>query len=189
MKIISAFALLCLIVSATSCSSSRKSSSTPVAATANAKDIRSTVVIKKKVQAVSIQTKNTSANDLVKFAETLVGVKYKYGSSDKKNGFDCSGFITYVFNRFDIMVPRISYNFTNAGKEILLKDSKPGDLILFTGSDAKSGVIGHMGIITENKNGWVEFIHASTSRGVMISGMNAYFIPRYVKTNRIFREL
>lgn len=188
MKIISSFALFCLVVFVSSCSSSRKSTATPVA-TANAKDIRSTVVIKKKVPAVNIQTKNTSASDLVKFAETLIGVKYKYGSSDKKNGFDCSGFITYVFNTFDIKVPRISSDFTNAGKEILLKDSQPGDLILFTGSDANSGVVGHMGIITENKNGWVEFIHASTSRGVMISGMNSYFIPRYVKTNRIFRVM
>ena len=184
MRIISAFALVCLVVFATSCSSSRKTSSAPV--TANAKDIRSTVIIKKKVPAVTIQTKNTSANELVKLAETLIGVKYKYGSSDKKNGFDCSGFITYVFNRFDIKVPRISSDFTNAGKEVLLKDSKRGDLILFTGSDAKSGVVGHMGIVTENKNGWVEFIHASTSSGVMISGVNSYFIPRYVKTNRIF---
>lgn len=187
MRIISAFALLCLVVIATSCSSSRKTSSVPV--TSNARDIRSTVVIKKKVPVVNIQTKNTSANELVKFAETLIGVKYKYGSSDKKNGFDCSGFITYVFNRYDIKVPRISSDFTNSGKEVLLKDSKPGDLILFTGSDEKSGVVGHMGIITENKNGWIQFIHASTSRGVMLSGMNSYFTPRYVKTNRIFRVL
>lgn len=185
MKIISAFAMLCLVVFISSCSSSRKTSSAPVSM-ANAKDIRSAVVIKKKVPAVTIQTKNTSANDLVKFAETLIGIKYKYGSSDKKNGFDCSGFITYVFNRFDIKVPRISSDFTNAGKEVLLKDSQRGDLILFTGSDAKSGVVGHMGIITENKNGWVQFIHASTSSGVIISGMNSYFIPRYVKTNRVF---
>ena len=188
MKMISALAFLSLVVFFTSCSISRKTSSAPVSS-ANAKDIRSSVVIKKRVPAVTIQTKNTSANELVKFAETLIGVKYKYGSSDKKNGFDCSGFITYVFNRYNIKVPRISSDFTNAGKEILLKDSQRGDLILFTGSDAESGVVGHMGIITENKNGWIEFIHASTSRGVMISGMNSYFIPRYVKTNRIFRVL
>ena len=188
MRIISFFALIGLVAFATGCSSSRKSSSAP-APTANAKDIRSSVVIKKKVPAVNIQTKNISANELVKFSETLLGVKYKYGSSDKKYGFDCSGFITYVFKGFDIKVPRISADFTNAGQEVLLKDSKRGDLILFTGTDEKSGVVGHMGIITENKNGWVEFIHASTSRGVMLSGMNSYFIPRYVKTNRIFRVL
>ena len=185
MRIISACILLSIIVVATGCSSTRKSTVSP--ASSNAADIRSTVVIKKKVAPVSIQTKNISASDLVKFAQTLIGVKYKYGSSDKKNGFDCSGFISYVFDHFNIKVPRRSLDFTNAGKEVLLKDSRPGDLILFTGSDAKSGEVGHMGIITENKNGWIQFIHASTSRGVMISGMNSYFVPRYVKTNRIFR--
>lgn len=185
MKIISACILLSIIVVATGCSSTRKSTVAPP--TSNAADIRSRVVIKKKVAPVSIQTKNISATELVKFAQTLIGVKYKYGSSDKKNGFDCSGFITYVFDHFNIKVPRRSLDFTNAGKEVSLKDSRPGDLILFTGSDAKSGEVGHMGIITENKNGWIQFIHASTSRGVMISGMNSYFVPRYVKTNRIFR--
>ncbi|MEO6682336.1 MAG: C40 family peptidase [Ginsengibacter sp.] len=189
MRFLSAVSMISLIIFASSCTSTRKSTTTPATTgSANAMDIRSSVVIKKKVPAITIQTKNTPASEVVKFAETLLGVRYKYGSSDKKNGFDCSGFITYVFNRFDIKVPRISSDFTNAGREILLKDSRPGDLILFTGSDAKSGVVGHMGIITKNNNGWVEFIHASTSRGVMISGMNSYFIPRYVKTNRIFNK-
>ena len=163
MRIISFFALIGLVAFATGCSSSRKSIAPT--ANANAKDIRSSVVIKKKVPAVTIQTKSISANELVKFAETLIGV-----------------------NRYNIKVPRISYDFTNAGSEVLLKDSRRGDLILFTGSDEKSGVVGHMGIITENKNGFIQFIHASTSRGVMISGMNTYYIPRYVKTNRIFRD-
>ena len=187
MRIFSACLLLCAILFVTGCSSSRKSTATPVSS--NAADIRSTVVIKKKVAPVTIQTKNTSATEFVKFAQTLLGVKYKYGSSDRKNGFDCSGFISYVFNHYNIKVPRRSMDFTNAGKEVLLKESLPGDLILFTGSDAKSGEVGHMGIITENKNGWISFIHASSSSGVMISGMNSYFIPRYVKTNRVFRVL
>ena len=176
------FLVVVLVVS--SCSSSRKASAPIVT---NANDIRSKVVIKKKVPAVTIQTKSYPANELVNFAETLLGTPYRYGSSEKEKGFDCSGFISYVFNYFKIAVPRISSDFTNAGKEVLIKDSKRGDLILFTGSDEKSGQVGHMGIITENKNGLIEFIHASTSRGVMLSGLNSYFVPRFVKVNRVFR--
>jgi cell wall-associated NlpC family hydrolase len=145
------------------------------------------VVIKKKVPVKIINTKNISADEVVSFAETLLGVKYSYGSSVKEKGFDCSGFINYVFNHFKIPVPRISSDFTNAGKEIPITDSRRGDIILFTGSDAKSGVVGHMGIITQNEKGNIEFIHAATSRGVMISGMNSYFVPRFVKVNRIFK--
>ena len=135
---------------------------------------------------IIINTKNVSANELVKFAETLKGIRYKYGSMKKENGFDCSGFISYVFTHFKIPVPRTSVDFTNAGKEVLPEFSRRGDIILFTGSNAKSGVVGHMGIITQNKNGDIQFIHASESRGVMISRMNSYFLPRFVKVNRVF---
>ena len=96
--------------------------------------------------------------------------------------------MNYVFNHFNIPVPRVTTDFTNAGEEVPLKESKPGDIILFTGSDAKSRIVGHVGIITENNNGDVKFIHASTSRGVMISGMNSYFLPRFIKVNRVFPE-
>ncbi|MGN6533752.1 MAG: NlpC/P60 family protein [Ginsengibacter sp.] len=167
----------------TGCSTSRRTSKPE---TTNSADIKSDVIIKNKVPERTINTKNVSATDVVDFAETLIGIKYKYGSLNKEKGFDCSGFINYVFNHFNISVPRVSKDFTNAGTEIPIKNSKPGDLILFTGSDAKSGVVGHLGIITENKNGDLKFIHASESRGVIISGMNSYFIPRFVKVNRVF---
>lgn len=165
------------------CSSTRRTSKPEVTGSG---DIKSDVVIKKNVPARTIDTRNVSAVDVVAFAQTLIGIKYTYGSAVKEKGFDCSGFVDYVFNHFNIAVPRTSSDFTNAGTEIPIKSCKPGDLILFTGSNANSGVVGHMGIITENKNGDLKFIHASESRGVMISGMNSYFLPRFVKVNRIF---
>lgn len=183
LRIITPFAILILLAS---CSSSRKTG-TVTAPITNAKDIKSTVKIKKKVPVIIINTSGVSANAVADFAETLVGVKYTYGGTEKEKGFDCSGFINYVFNNFNVRVPRITYDFTNVGKEIPISESKRGDLILFTGSDANSGIVGHMGIITQNKNGIVEFIHASSSRGVMISGMNSYFVPRFVKVNRVFK--
>ena len=133
-----------------------------------------------------INTGSVIPDSLVAFGKSLVGAPYLYASSDPAKGFDCSGFINYVFNHFNIWVPRVSADFTNAGINIPIEFSKPGDIILFTGSDAKSGIVGHMGIITENNNGNVKFIHASESRGVMISGMNSYFLPRFVKVNRVF---
>jgi cell wall-associated NlpC family hydrolase len=166
-----------------SCSSSRKSVSST-----NDTEIRSRVVIKNKVAPKKIDTKEIDADELVTFAESLQGVPYKYGSADAKKGFDCSGFISYVFNHFKINVPRTSSDFTNAGKEVSIKDCRRGDIILFTGSDAKSGVVGHMGIITANRNKKVNFIHAASGggKGVMISGMNEYFITRFVKVIRVF---
>lgn len=172
-----------------SCHSGRKAT-TAGPAEANARDIRSKVVLTKKIPARTINTGQVNANALVDFAETLVGVPYKYGSARMDEGFDCSGFIYYVFSHFAISVPRTSSDFTNAGKAIPLADCRRGDLILFTGSNPKSGVVGHMGIITENKKGRVQFIHSASGRGagVMVSGMSQYFVDRYVKVIRVFTK-
>lgn len=184
MKIVPFFAAVISIIILTGCSASRRARTSET--TSSSTDIESKVVIKNKVAPRFINTKNVSPEQLVDFAETLIGVRYKYGSMDKQNGFDCSGFINYVFNHFKISVPRTTVEFTNAGKEVSAQDSRPGDIILFTGSDPNSGVVGHMGIITENDNGVLKFVHASSSRGVMISGMIPYFLLRFVKINRVF---
>ena len=96
--ILFSFSIISILI-LTGCSASRK---TTRPAETNSSDIHSTVVIKNKVPARKINTKNVAATDVVNFAETLIGVKYKYGSSIKEKGFDCSGFINYVFNHFNI---------------------------------------------------------------------------------------
>ncbi len=178
------FSLISIVI-LTGCSASRKIKNAS-AETHGA--VHSIVVIKNKVPERPVNTKSVSPNDVISFAETLIGIKYQYGAESVEDGFDCSGFVNYVFNHFNISVPRVTTDFTNAGEEVPIRDSKPGDIILFTGTDPKSGVVGHVGIITENNNGDIKFIHASTSRGVMISGMNSYFLPRFVKVNRVFPE-
>ena len=157
-----------------------------VAKSTNAKDIRSVVVIKKKVPVYKVNTRNVSADEVVAYAESLAGIRYTYGGTSVAKGFDCSGLVNFVFGKFNIKMPRISWQFTNAGHEVPIAQSRKGDLILFTGHDAKSGVVGHLGIITQNKNGNIEFIHSAERGGVMISEMNSYFIPRFVKVNRVF---
>src|SRR3954466_9417465 len=61
---------------------------------------------------------SVTPQELVSYAETLIGTPYKYASTDPVEGFDCSGFITYVFNHFNIQVPRSSVEFTNAYPEV-----------------------------------------------------------------------
>ncbi len=169
------------------CNASRKnkaSDHTAIITNSNPSAKRSSV----KVSPVFIDTKNVNPDDVVDFAKTLIGVKYQYGSAIKEQGFDCSGFITYVLNHFDIKVPRVSKDFTNAGTEIPLSDSKKGDLILFTGTDTTGWIVGHMGMITENNNGAIKFIHSSSGKsvGVIISSLSGYYATRFVKAIRIF---
>jgi cell wall-associated NlpC family hydrolase len=142
------------------------------------------------VPAAQVHTKNIHPKQVVDFAKTLIGTPYKYASSDPKIGFDCSGFITYVFTHFNIIVPRSSIGFTNVGKEISSDNAKPGDLILFTGTDSTEKFVGHMGLIVSNQNQQLEFIHSTSGKkyGVTITPFNDYYRSRYVKTIRIFPE-
>lgn len=133
---------------------------------------------------------SSKASELVNFAESLKGITYKYGASDPKRGFDCSGFIYYVFQKFNIKVPRASREFTNFAKEIKLKDAQMGDLILFTGTDSTKRAVGHMGIITSNNGKSHEFIHSTSGKayGVTITPLNKYYQGRFVKVIRILKE-
>lgn len=135
----------------------------------------------------SINTKNGHRQQVVDFAKTLIGVPYLYGSTDPAKGFDCSGFITYVFNRFDIAVPRSSIDFTNVGKEISGAEAREGDLILFTGTDSAEKFVGHMGIVVSNTD-TLRFIHSTSGKqyGVTITPLSSYYQKRYVKTIRVF---
>jgi cell wall-associated NlpC family hydrolase len=142
------------------------------------------------VPAAQIHTKHVHPQQVVDFSKTLIGTPYKYASTDPKVGFDCSGFITYVFTHFDIIVPRSSIDFTNVGKEISTGNAKPGDLILFTGTDSTEKFVGHMGLIVSNQNKQLEFIHSTSGKkyGVTITSFNDYYRSRYMKTIRIFPE-
>ncbi|MEJ7691903.1 NlpC/P60 family protein [Daejeonella sp.] len=131
----------------------------------------------------------TKPDELVNFAETLIGIPYLYGSIDPNKGFDCSGFISHVFNHFKIAVPRSSVQFTSVEREISLNQAKRGDIILFTGTDSTKRVVGHMGIVTSAENG-LEFIHSTSGKayGVTKTPFNKYYQGRFVKTIRIFNN-
>lgn len=138
-----------------------------------------------------IETGATTPVEILEFAKKLIGIPYLYASTDPVKGFDCSGFITYVFNHFSIAVPRSSVDFTNVGKEIAYKDAGPGDLILFTGTDSTIRIVGHMGIVESTKNDSLYFIHSTSgkAKGVVITPFEKYYKSRFVKVIRIFPEL
>jgi cell wall-associated NlpC family hydrolase len=130
----------------------------------------------------------TEALAFVEYAKTLTGTPYLYGSVDPARGLDCSGFINAVSNHFGIKVPRSSVEFTNAGTSVASGEAKPGDLVLFTGTDPGKRVVGHMGIITNNDDGHLKFIHSSSgkAKGVTTSDLDGYYQTRFVKVIRIF---
>ena len=141
-------------------------------------------------QGEEIKTGLTVPDSLVAFGKSLVGTPYLYASSDPQKGFDCSGFITYVFNHFGIAVPRSSVDFTNVGKEIPTAIARSGDLILFTGTDSTIRIVGHMGIVESNEKGNLLFLHSTSgkAKSVVISPVKGYYEARFVKVIRVFPD-
>jgi cell wall-associated NlpC family hydrolase len=126
-------------------------------------------------------------DSIVAFAKTLIGTPYKFGCTAPETGFDCSGFITYVFSHFHVKVPRSSVDFTNEGTPVAAGKERPGDIILFTGTNPQIRTVGHIGIIVSNVNGLLTFIHASSSKemAVIITEMNDRYRARFVKIIRL----
>ena len=92
-----------------------------------------------------------------------------------------------VFKHFNINPPRVTKDYTNEGETISMKDAKVGDIILFTGSDNASGIVGHMAIITSNINGITQFIHSASGKkiGVIESKLSGYYLTHFVKVIRV----
>lgn len=129
---------------------------------------------------------SVDASALINFAQTLKGIRYKYASADPKNGFDCSGFVLYVFKHFHINVPRSSAAFARIGRKVLLEDALPGDIILFTGPKTTGKTVGHVGIVTGGGK-QLSFIHASSGKSysVVETMMTPHYMKRFVQVVRV----
>lgn len=122
---------------------------------------------------------------LVTFATQHLHIPYRSGGSSKR-GFDCSGFVRYCFNQWNITLPHSSAAQAEHGEAVELDDAKPGDLIFFKGNSTKSKRIGHVGIITEVAPGYVKFIHSAWKGGIRYDLLNAaYYSKRFVAIKRM----
>ncbi|RXJ22376.1 C40 family peptidase [Lelliottia nimipressuralis] len=108
------------------------------------------------------------------------GTPYRYGGMSR-GGVDCSGFVLMTFrDKFDLQLPRDTRTQAKIGTEIDKDDLLPGDLVFFKTGSGETGL--HVGIYdTDN-----QFIHASTSRGVMRSSLdNVYWRKNFWQARRI----
>lgn len=101
------------------------------------------------------------------------GAPYRYGGMSRR-GVDCSGFVLLTMrDKFNLPLPRETRQQAEAGTRINKNDLLPGDLVFFKTGAGENGL--HVGIYTTNN----QFIHASTSRGVMRSSLDSPWWRKY----------
>ena len=121
---------------------------------------------------------------LLDFAKSLIGTRYRYASSNPNVGFDCSGFVSYVYKQFGFSGARSSADFAQKGKTIALSEAKLGDILIFTGTNSKLRTAGHVGIIyAKDEDGNIKFIHSSSgkAKGVTITNLEGVYKHRFLK--------
>lgn len=138
-----------------------------------------------KSTSVSTSRSNKLAEQIIESASKNLGAPYKYAGTTK-SGFDCSGLVFTTFNQFDIKLPRSSADQSKVGIDLGKNISKAqkGDLIFFKTNNRSK--INHVGIVIKTKDDELEFIHSSTSRGVIISSTKeSYYEKTFAQLNRI----
>lgn len=142
-----------------------------------------TIVIVKQIN--PIKNNASLEDDIVNFGMGLLGVPY-VGGGCSKAGFDCSGFVYFVYKHFEIQVPRSSSQFKDFGTEIPIDSVRKGDILVFL--SPTRNVIGHVGIVTNPKGMESDFIHASSGREMKVivtSLKKEGYTRRFVKAVRV----
>lgn len=127
----------------------------------------------------------TRAQEVLVNALSLTGIQYKYGGKSPETGFDCSGFVRYVFSQAtNLSLPPTARAISQIGKTIKKDELQPGDLVFF---NTLKSAFSHVGIyMGDNK-----FIHApSTGKTVRVESMkNSYWAKRFNGAQRLDAEV
>jgi cell wall-associated NlpC family hydrolase len=112
---------------------------------------------------------------VVLYARRLLGVPYSWGGTSPATGFDCSGFVRFVFRHFGVELPHSSYAQFDLGRRVARGGLRPGDLVFFDG-------LGHVGLYV----GKGRFIHAPhTGTRVEIDSLTGWYAGAYDGARRL----
>lgn len=128
----------------------------------------------------------SKTDSLIDFALSLEGIPYHY-SGNSLQGFDCSGFTYYVFQHFNVPIPRSSSQQYIIGQPISTAAIRKGDLLFFSGT--QNNTVGHVGIVIEEQEEDSKFIHSSSGgggRGVTIDSLSQpHYQARFLGARRV----
>ncbi len=144
-------------------------------------DLPDTAAMQKTVKRQSTDRTALLRDSIVNFGKSLLGTRYVPGACSR-DGFDCSGFVYYVFQHVNVKVPRSSSGYGDFGREIPLDSVRKGDVLVFLSPTRNA--IGHVGIVSNPKGKESDFIHASSGREmkVMVTSLKQeQYARRFVK--------
>jgi cell wall-associated NlpC family hydrolase len=147
------------------------------------------VITKKSEASKTIIETNSSTvpaitQSIIYNAKKYEGTRYKYGGVTKR-GMDCSGLIYTAFKEDNITIPRVSSAMATTGDWIDLKTVREGDLLFFA-TKKNNRKVNHVGLVTAIIDDDVEFIHATTSSGVITSRLKEkYWYFAFVQARRV----
>lgn len=109
------------------------------------------------------------------YASDFLGTRYKYSGTTPK-GFDCSGFMHFIFKEYGLDISGSSASLGHKGMRVPILSAQPGDLLFF----GVKGKIHHVGMVIKNVDDQLLMIHSSSSRGVVIENVwdSAYWRKR-----------
>jgi cell wall-associated NlpC family hydrolase len=136
-------------------------------------------VVKKYAEKLKVPESQLKNNDLYVFIDNWYGTKYKYGGMSK-DGVDCSGFCNILYNKvYKKELPRITKDIAKRIKKVSKSNLGEGDIVVFNIAGKRNS---HVGVYLVNDY----FVHASTSKGVIISSLNnPYYVKAYSKGGAI----
>lgn len=123
-------------------------------------------------------------SNLISYAKTLIDTPYKFGGNSPESGFDCSGFVRYVYQKsVGWLLPHSSREISHEGEKLQASDLAPGDLVFF---NTRHKPFSHVGIYIGNN----KFIHSpSTGRSIEVINMREkYWRKRYNGARRILPQ-
>lgn len=131
-----------------------------------------------------IDTPTLKADQIINTALSYSGVRYKYGGTTSK-GMDCSGLLYVSFSEHEVNLPRTSHLMADLGRKIRVDEVEKGDLLFFKTS-SRGKRINHVGLVVSVNEREIKFIHATTSRGVIVSSLReGFWNYAFVKATRI----
>lgn len=125
--------------------------------------------------------------DITQHAQELLGTRYKWGGNRPNEGFDCSGFVVYLYQNAGLDdIARTSRDQAKQGRNVSPRDARPGDLVFYK---KPGGNVFHVSVVVLSNPGELWVIHATSSRGVYRENIlaSSYWKPKMYQIRDVLR--